>query len=186
MKSKLKRMATGFLLVALMAFVWQCTSWISSATLRTTFYVKEGIYSVEDHVERAEVDLLENETWKEHHENIKSISRVLFAFWVINHGDVDATAQFYISKNCDLTTEEEVRSGATLVVDGVSVPANDSTYITARESYKHLRNQDELGDRLIEGQFCLYCIAENAPFEIEVPDSAAVVIDFTYAVDWEF
>ena len=137
-------------------------------------------------MEWAEVDLLENETWKEHHEDVKGISRVLFAFWVINHGDVDATAQFYISKNCGLTTEEEVRNGVTLVVDGVSVPANDSTYITAQESCKHLRNLDVLEDRAIEGQFCLYCIAENAPFEIEVPDSAAVVIDFTYAVDWEF
>ena len=186
MKSKLKLVTAGILLLALVAFVWQCTSWFSSTTLRLTYYIEDDIYSVENDVDKAEIDLTEHKDWQEHHDDVKGINRVLFAFWVKNHGDVEATAQFFISEGCDLSTEGEVRNGATLVLDGISVPANDSIYVTAKESYRYLRHFDELEKRLIEGQFCLYCIAENAPFDIEVPDSAALVIDFTYAVDWEF
>jgi hypothetical protein len=186
MKSKSNGMAAGILLVFLMAFVWQCTSWISSSTIRLTYYIKDRIYSVEDEVERASVSLQEESVWQDHHDDVKGISRVLFAFWVINQDDSEAVAQFYVSKDSTLSTAEEVRNGATLVLDGVSVPAGDSVYITAQDSYRYLRNSDELKERLMEGRFALYCIAQNVPFEILVPDSAAVMIEFTHAVDWEF
>jgi hypothetical protein len=170
----------------LLATAWQCSSWLSSATFRVTYYLEEGIYSVEDLVNKADVDLQENEDWQEHHENIRGIQRVLFAFWVKNLANDNATAQFYLSKDCTFSTASAIRQGATLVVDGVSVPANDSLYVTAADSYRYLRNVDVLKGHLIDGQFCLYCIAENAPFEIQVPENAAFVIEFTYAVDWEF
>lgn len=188
MKSKLKKAAAGLLLTALMAFVWQCTSWIGSATLRLTYYIEDDIYSVENDVDMAEVDLMEHEEWQKHHDDIKGINRILFAFWVKNHSDVDASAQFYISEDCSLSTIEEIRDPhkATLVLEGVSVPARDSVFISAKESYRYLRHLDVLEESLIAGHFCLYCIADSAPFEIEVPESTAVILDFTYAVDWEF
>lgn len=183
MKSKLKMAAMGIFLVALLVFQWHCISWLLSTTLRITFYVEEGIYAVEEHVEMAEVDLLENEDWEDHHDDVKGIQRILFASWVINRGEADAIARFYVSRDCSLTTAAQVRSGATLVLDGITVPAHDSTYITASDSYRYLRNQDVLKDLMMEGMFCLYCIAEDAPFELEVPESVAVVIDFTYVAD---
>jgi hypothetical protein len=186
MKTKRKRGAVGILLMALMAFSWQCTSWFSSATLHLTYFVEKAIHSVDEKVERATVDLTENDDWQEHHDDVEGISRVLFAFWVKNLSAVDATAQFYISTDSALVTAEEVADGATLVLDGVHVPANDSVYVTPQNSYKDLQHVDELKERLIEGRFSLYLLADHVPFEIEVPDSAALVIEFTYAVDWEF
>jgi hypothetical protein len=181
-----KRMAlvlTCFLVVALLC---HCTSWLGSATLRITYYLEDGIYCLEDEVQSAKVDLRENSDWKKHHDNVTGISRLLFAFWVINPVAIDATAQFYISTEGSLTTAQDIQDQATLVLDGISVPAQDSVYVSAQDSYQYFRNVDELADRLIEGQFYLYCIADAAPFQIKVPDSAAFVVEFTYAVDWEF
>ena len=186
MKGILKKAAAGVVLLFILACTWQCSSWLSSATFRVTYYIEEGIHSIEDDAKKAEVDLQENEDWQEHHDDIKGINRILFAFWVKNLADDDAAAQFYISKDCTFSTAPAIRQGATLVVDGVSVPANDSLYVSAPDSYRYLRNVDQLKDHLIDGQFCLYCIAENGPFEIELPENAAFVIEFTYAVDWEF
>ena len=186
MKSKLNGLTAGILLAVLMAFVWQCTSWLSSSTIRLVYYIKDDIYSVENEVQRASVNLQEERVWQDHHDDVQGISRVLFAFWVINLADAEAIAQLYVAEDSTLSTAEEVRNGAMMVLDGVSVPPNDSVYITALESYRYLRHPDELKERLMEGQFSLYCIAKNVPFEIRLPDSAAVVIEFTHAVGWEF
>jgi hypothetical protein len=163
-----------------------CTSWLGSTTLRITYYLESGIYYLEDDVQSAEVDLREDEDWQEYHDNVTGISRILFAFWVINPVAGDATAQFYISGNGDLATAQQIQNQATLVLDGITVPAQDSVYVSAQDSYQYFRNVDELADRFIEGQFYLYCLSKTAPFEIVVPDSAAFVVEFTYAVDWEF
>ncbi len=186
MKARRRPMAfvlTGLLAMALLS---GCTSWLGSATMRVTYYLENSIYSLENEVQSAEVDLRDNPDWREHHDNVTGISRILFAFRVINPVASDATAQFYISTDGGLATAQEIRDQATLVLDGINVPAQDSVYVTAQDSYQYFRNVDELADRLIEGQFHLFCISNAAPFEIEVPDSAAFVIEFTYAVDWEF
>ena len=183
-----KRERLLFALAALMilAVLGSCTSWLGSATLRITYSLKNGIHHLENEIQSAEVDLGENSDWQEHRDNITGISRILFAFWVINPTTVDVTAQFYISTDETLTTAQQIENQATLILDGVSVPAQDSVYVAAQDSYQYFRNVDELADRLIDGRFHLYCISSAAPFEIEVPDSAAFLIEFTYAVDWEF
>jgi hypothetical protein len=141
---------------------------------------------VEQQVSRADVDRGANPDWQQHHDQVKGISRVLFAFWVKNLTAEEVTAQFYISTDSSLATAPEVRSKATLVLDDIAVPARDSIFVTAKESYKYFRHLDQLTERLIQGRFCLYCIAEQDSFEIQVPDSAALMIEFTHAVDWEF
>jgi hypothetical protein len=181
MKSKLKGMAAGIVLIALTMFLWQCTSWLVSTTLQITFYVEDGLYAVEDSVQMAPVDLTDNEDWAEHHDEVTGIQRVLFATWVMNRSAVDAIAQFYISADSALASADQVRDEATLILDGITVPADDSIYITAPQSAEYIRNAEELKDFLVEGVFSLYCIAEESPFEIEVPESVAVVIDFTYS-----
>ncbi len=186
MKAKLKGMATGIFLLALSTSVWQCTSWLNSGTLRLTYYIKDDIHSVENQVEKADVDLSENEDWREHHDEVKGINRFLFGFGVINLADEDATAQFYVSEDGTLTTAAQVKDLGTLILDGVLVPAQDTVYVAAKDSYRYLQRHDQLEDFLLQGQFYLYCIANNTPFEIQVPDSAALLIDFTYAIDWEF
>jgi hypothetical protein len=186
MPSKHRNLLPGAAFLLLAAILLQCASWFGSATLRVTYYIEDDIYHLDNKVESAEVDLRENREWQEHHDNIKGISRILFAFWVKNPSVADATAQFYMSTDSSLATAQDIIHQATLVLDGIAVPAQDSVYITAAESYRYFRNVEELADRLIEGRFRLYCIAQEAPFEIEVPDSAAFVVDFTYAVDWEF
>jgi hypothetical protein len=173
----------GLLVLAVLA---GCTSWLGSATMRITHYLESRIYHLENEIESAEVDLQDNSEWQEHRDDVTGITRILFAFWVINPTAVDATAQFYISTDGNLATSQQIQDQATLVLDGISVPAQDSVYINARDSYQYFRNVDELADRLIEGQFHLYCISSSAPFEIEVPEGAALMIEFTFAVDWEF
>jgi hypothetical protein len=175
---------TGLLTVAILC---RCSAWLGSTTLRITYYLEDEIYyDVENGVQNAKVDLRENSDWQEHHDDVTGISRILVAFWAINPVANDATAQFYISLDDSLVTAQEIRDQATLVLDGINVPAQDTVYISAADSYQYFHNVDELTDRLLEGQFFLYCIADAAPFEIEVPDSAALVVEFTYAVDWEF
>jgi len=182
-QNKAALLLTGLLAVAVLA---GCTSWLGSTTMRITYYLENEIYQLESDIQSAEVDLRDNSDWQEHHDNVTGISRILFAFWVINPAASDATAQFYISTDGGLATAQQIQDQGTLVLDGISVLAQDSVYISARDSYQYFRHVDELADRLIEGQFHLYCISTSAPFEIEVPDSAAFVVEFTYAVDWEF
>jgi hypothetical protein len=170
----------------ILAVLGGCTSWLGSATMRITHHLDSRIYHLENEIESAEVDLQDNPDWQEHRDDVTGINRILFAFWVINPTASDATAQFYISAEEDLATAQQIQDQATLVLDGISVPAQDSVYINARDSYQYFRNVDELTDRLIEGQFHLYGISSSAPFEIEVPEGAAFVIEFTFAVDWEF
>jgi|GEM_PF-1097529 len=174
---------SGLLLLTVLA---GCTSWLGSATLRITHYLEDSIYHLENEVQNAEVDLRDNADWQEHRDNVTGISRILFAFRVINPTATDATAQFYLSTEEGLATAQQIQDQATLVLDGISVPAQDTVYVTARDSYQYFRNVDTLADRLIEGRFYLYGISSTAPFEIQVPDSAALVVEFTYAVDWEF
>ena len=179
--------AAGFVAgLLILAVLGGCTSWLGSTTMRITYYLESSLYHLENEIESAEVDLQDNEDWQDHRDDVTGINRILFAFWVINPTTSDATAQFYISTDEDLATAQQIQDHATLVLDGISVPAQDSVYINARDSYQYFRNVDELTDRLIEGQFHLYCISSSAPFEIEVPDSAAFMIEFTFAVDWEF
>ena len=187
-KMKEGRTRAAFLLAGLLvlAVLGGCTSWLSSTTMRITYYLESEIYHLENKIESAEVDLSDDSDWQEHRDKVTGISRILFAFWVINPAAVDATAQFYISTDEVLATAQQIQEQATLILDGISVPAQDSVYVSARDSYQYFRNVDELADRLIEGRFHLYCISSSAPFEIEVPDSAAFVVEFTYAVDWEF
>jgi hypothetical protein len=186
MRPKFKRASVCAVLLLLAGLLWHCASWFSSGTLFVTYSIENDIHSVQDDVERALVDLHDLEEWQEHHDEIKGINRVLISFWIVNRSVQEASAQFYISDNCALTTARQVIDEAALVVDGISVAAGDSVHITAKESYRYFRNLDQLKRRLIEGQFCLYCIAENAPFDIEVRDGAALYFEFTYAVDWEF
>lgn len=183
MKSKLAQAAMGLALIALMAFLWQCTSWLLSATLRVTYSVEADIFSVEDDVGVVQVDLTENEDWNEHHDEVTGIQRVLFASWVINHSDTATAAQVYISKDCSITDADSVKSKADLILDGISVPANDSIYITPQNSYRYLRKPEVLREFLLAGDACLYWIAKEVPFTLEVPDSVTIVIDFTYAAE---
>jgi hypothetical protein len=181
MKSKLIKAAMGLALIALMAFVWQCTSWLLSATLRVTYSVEAGIGSAEDGVGMIHIDLTEDEDWQEHRDNITGIQRILFASWVINHSDIAADVQVYISDDCGITDVDSVKSETDLILDGISVPANDSLYITPLNSIKYLHKPEVLKEFLLAGEACLYWIAREVPFTLEIPDSVTIVVDFTYA-----
>jgi hypothetical protein len=181
MKSKLTKAAMGLALLALMAFVWQCTSWLLSATLQVTYSVEAGVQSFEDDVGVILVDLTENEDWQEHHDKITGIQRILFASWVINRSGTDAVAQFYISDDCTITEADSVKAKTDLILDGISVPANDSIYVTPLKSLRYLRKPEVLKEFLMAGEACLYWIAREVPFTLEVPDSVTIVVDFTYA-----
>ncbi|KPL18773.1 MAG: hypothetical protein AMJ92_06435 [candidate division Zixibacteria bacterium SM23_81] len=181
MKSKLSKTAMGILLIALMAFVWQCTSWLLSATLQVTYSVEADIFSVEDDVGMVKVDLTEDEDWQEHRDEITGIQRILFSSWVINHSDSTAAAQIYISKRCDIEDADSVKALTDLILDGISVPGNDSIYITPQNSHMYLQEPEVLKEFLLEGEACLYWIAKEVPFTLEIPDSVTIVVDFTYA-----
>ena len=127
------------------------------------------------------MDLTEDEDWQEHRENITGIQRVLFASWVINHGDIDADVQVYISADTSYTNVDSVKAKTDLILDGISVPANDSIYVTPLTSIKYLHKPEVLKEFLLEGEACLYWIAREVPFRIEIPDSVTIVVDFTYA-----
>lgn len=127
------------------------------------------------------VDLTEDETWEDHADNIKSIDLVGFELWITNHEASDRTFSIWIddAANPALTTLSGVQANTTKILDGLTIAASTQTYVSYPESFKYIRNLDQLLALLEVGEFHFYGISDGGDTAGYTIDSARVIITFT-------
>jgi hypothetical protein len=115
------------------------------------------------------VNLENNDDWKEHKDQLNSVDDIGFACKITNHEDTVATGQIWISEK-NYTTPTDVAAHATKILDGIMVPANDSTSIEWKDSEKYLSNFTEAKTIVYTEKFHLYFMVAETPFHIDVDD----------------
>jgi hypothetical protein len=169
---KMNRISWTLFSVALVAALLLSGCWLFGITLVLSYDVDERIYSTDESFNSVGIDLTEEEDWKDNEDKLDEIYSVLFYGYIINHESTPAAGQLYVYKDGSLSTVAEVQSNATLVLDGLVIPGND----TLEVPLIHMARIDHIRDLVMEGQFQLYAIATNVPFHIEVFDATVVVI----------
>jgi hypothetical protein len=161
------------LLVLLGIWIQGC---LLSGTYVITFEVGEEIISTQDEWNWASVDLSDNDTWKNHEEDIKYIDEVGFTFKVQNRSTTDsATGQLYITDEPNLTDLDSIRAKATLIVDGILLGPGETRHVLWNESFDYILNLDVLRAQVESGTFYLYGICRNTPFDVRFYDIVAVI-----------
>jgi hypothetical protein len=169
---KIKRRSWILFSVALAASLLLSGCWLFGITLVLSYDIDDEWVSTDESFNSVAIDLTEEEDWKDNEDKLDEIYSVLFYGYIINHESTPATGQLYVYKDGSLSTVSEVQSNATLVLDGLVIPAND----TLEVPLIHMERIDHIRDLVMEGRFHLYAIATNVPFEIEVFDATVVVI----------
>ena len=169
---KMKRRSWTLFSVALAATFLLSGCWLFGITLVLSYDIDEEIVSTDEAFNSVAIDLTEEEDWKDNEDKLDEIYSILFYGFIENREATPATGQLYVYKDGSLSTVAEVQSKATLVLDGLVVPAND----TLEVALVHMANIDEIRDLVMEGKFSLYGIAANVPFDIKVFDATVVVI----------
>jgi len=121
------------------------------------------------------VDLTGEDVWEDHKDDIDDIADISFTFKLANTGDNTITGQVYVSSNDTLDDTTEVKSSATIILDGISVAAGDTLQMTLAHYYDLLQNFDTLKALVKSGIFTAYAIVPNAPNGMEFFDVIVVV-----------
>jgi hypothetical protein len=121
------------------------------------------------------VNLLENEDWQDHKEDINSIDDIGFACRITNHESSAASGQLYVSKLKEQTTVESIKDNAILVLDGITVNPGETREIKWGESHDFIMNFESVKDVIFSENFWVYFIAAETPFEITVDDIVLIM-----------
>lgn len=154
--------------------------WIQGCLLSGTYVITfeeiDEIVSTDEEWNWASVDLSKNDTWKDHEEDIKYVDEVGFSFKAQNLISTDsATGQLYISYEDSLTTIPLIKERATLIVDGIFLGPGETKHILWNESFKYILNLDVLKKHVESGNFHLYGICRDTPFNVRFYDIVAVI-----------
>jgi hypothetical protein len=127
------------------------------------------------------VDLSANSDFKDNRDKIKSVDEVGFVFRAKNNLGTPATGQIYMSKTpLAFPSPATLQSQATLVLDGLALPASGTVNVTYEQSIALQVNRDQLHEQLETGTIYLYGCAQGAPFDITVDQLTVVlVLNFT-------
>jgi hypothetical protein len=140
-------------------------------TLTLSYDIEDEIVSTDTQFNSVMVDLTQEQDWKDHQDKLDEIYNLLFYGWITNYENTPATGRLYVYKDTTLHTVEEVETNATLVLDGLVIPADTTIEVPLVDlDLKPIR------DLVMDGKFALYAIASNVPFNIRVFDSSIVVI----------
>lgn len=168
---KIKKRSWTFLAVAIFATLLLSGCWLFGITLVLNYDIKEEIASTNIHFNSVFVDLTQEKDWKDNQDKLDEIYILYFYGWIENKESTPATGQLYVYKDTTLHTVAEVESLATLVLDGLVIPA-DSTVEVPLTAMK----LEPIRDLIMKGKFGLYAIATNVPFDIRVFDATVVVV----------
>jgi hypothetical protein len=145
--------------------------WLLGITLTLSYDIEDEIVSTDTQFNSVMVDLTQEQDWKDHQDKLDEIYNLLFYGWITNYENTPATGRLYVYKDTTLHTVEEVETNATLVLDGLVIPADTTIEVPLVDlDLKPIR------DLVMDGKFALYAIASNVPFNIRVFDSSIVVI----------
>jgi hypothetical protein len=114
-----------------------------------------------------DVDLTDEDAWSDHKDNLDNIEDVAMTFNLVNEMDTEATGRIYVSSDNSLTDTTAIKASATLILDGLTVPASGSLKVDLAYYYDVFQNFEALRDLVKTGSFTGYAI---------VPDSDHVKI----------
>jgi len=164
-----------FWLLPLLIIALVSSCWIFSGTWVIIYEVDEAdIDSGHQHFHKFTVDLTTKSIWEDHKDDIDDIEDISFTFKLINHGASTATGQVYVSSNSTLSDTSAVKASATIILDGISLPAGDSLHVTMAHYYDLLQNFETLRDLVKTGVFTAYAIVPNT-LNVKFRDVVVVV-----------
>lgn len=120
----------------------------------------------------------EHQEWKDHADDINHIVDVGFAVTLDNSAsDVDATGEFYISKDGNLNADDLTADNpdAFVVLSRLEVEAGAIRKITWQESYDFLSNFKTLKQYGMDGEFWLYVKGVGTPLNLDVKKLAVIM-----------
>lgn len=120
------------------------------------------------------VNLNDNSDWNDNKDKLDNIEDVVFTFKLANPGSTVMTGQVYVSPDSTLNTIAAVESTATLILDGISVPAHETLYVDMAHYYDLLHNFNALRDIVKPGVFTAYGIVPN-PIQGDLFDAVVIV-----------
>jgi hypothetical protein len=168
---KMKKKSWTLLAVAIFATLLLSGCWLFGITLVLSYDIEDEIASTDTHFNSIFVDLTQEQDWRDNQDKLDEIYILYFYGWIQNYESTPATGQLYVYKDTTLHTVAEVESLATLVLDGLVIPA-DSTVEIPLTAMK----LEPIRDLIMKGKFGLYAIATDVPFDIRVFDATVVVV----------
>jgi hypothetical protein len=128
------------------------------------------------------VDVTDEEDWIDHKDNIDKVVAVGFELYLTNNEVSEIDFQAYIDRYGEpqYTTVANVESNATLMLDGITLPAGPGTqtHITYGQSFSYIRNVDSLKAMALEGKFNAYGISSGGTSAGFTVDSGLVVVTY--------
>jgi len=174
-----KAMFLGILSTLLAIFIATGCSSLLTGTKVISFMVGGDDINTADELSYFQVNLTDDDVWKDHKDDIKNIDNVGFILWFDTTSD-DVTGEFYIAPfdSIGYLTSAEVAAKATKILENIELPAGVATYVDWSGSLGHIVNVSILKNYAEEGKFTIYGITTTLPFEMEI-DSAMVVVTVT-------
>ncbi len=166
-----------FWILPLLIIVLLSGCWIFSGTWVIIYKVDKADIFATEHFYKFTVDLTKKSVWEDHKDDLDNIEDIAITFKLANHGASTATGQVYVSPDSTLSDTSAVKTSATIILDGISVPGNDSLHVKMADYYDLLQNFETLRDLVKTGVFTAYAIVPNT-FDVEFRD-VVVVITFS-------
>jgi hypothetical protein len=168
---KMKKKSWTLLAVAILATLLLSGCWLFGITLVLSYDIDDKEISTDEPLNGWLVDLTTEQDWKDNQDKLDEIYILYFYGWIENKEGTPATGQLYVYKDTTLHTIAEVESLATLVLDGLVIPANSTVEVPLTAM-----KLEPIRDLIMKGKFALYAIATDVPFDIRVYDATVVVI----------
>ena len=124
---------------------------------------------------KQQINLSSNQTYNDHKDQIKDITDIGFALKIENNSALTASGELYLSDESTYTTASQVKSNATLILTGISVPANSTKSINWSESYQYIRNLGALKEQVKSGSFRVYALIDSAPLNLRIYDASLII-----------
>jgi hypothetical protein len=157
------------LLVALV-----CGCWLFSGTWVIIYKVEHEDIQAKPGFYKFVVNLTAEPVWEDHKDDLDDIEDVSITFKLTNPFISPVTGQVYVSSDSLLGDSAAVKSSATIILDGITIPGGDSLIVDMASYYDLLQNFDTLRDLVKTGMFTAYALVPD-PLAVEFRDVVVVV-----------
>lgn len=161
-----------FLPLLLLTSVTGC--WLFSGTWVIIYAVPEGDVDPYEDFHKFTVDLTTEDVWQDHQDDLDDIEDIAITFKVINPLISPATGQVYVSSDSLLADSASVVGSATLILDGFTIPGEDSLQFMMADYYDLLQNFEAFRDLVKTGVFTAYAIVPE-PLDMEFKNVVVIV-----------
>ncbi len=158
-RKKINRKYLWLLPLLLAALV--CGCWLFSGTWVIIYDVDNADIFATEHFYKFTVDLTKESVWQDHKDDLDNIEDIAITFKLTNNLSDTATGKVYVSSEDTLSNASSVENSATIILDGLSVPGNDSLHVNMAHYYDLLQNFETLRDLVKIGVFTSYAIVPD-------------------------